>query len=64
MSDTMTSSPSGVSEEMPDYPMERVSSHSRELDAALAALTDSGAVSQAAVRNLAPDVELAPLFAT
>ena len=47
-----------------DYPMERVSSHSRELDAALAALTDSGAVSQAAVRNLAPDVELAPLFAT
>ena len=47
-----------------DYPMERVSSHSRELDAALAALTDSGAVSQAAVRNLAPEVELAPLFAT
>ena len=47
-----------------DYPLERVHSHSRELDAALAALTDSGAVSDAAVRNLAPQVELAPLFAT
>jgi len=46
------------------YPLERVHSHSRELDAALAALTDSGAVSDAAVRNLAPQVELAPLFAT
>ena len=45
-------------------PIERVHSHSRELDAALAALTDSGAVSDVAVRNLAPQVELAPLFAT
>jgi len=47
-----------------DYPLERVRAHSRELDAALGALQDSGAVSEAAVRNLAPSVELAPLFAT
>jgi 1,4-alpha-glucan branching enzyme len=47
-----------------DYPLERVSAHARELDAALEALTDSGAVPDAAVRNLAPHVELAPLFAT
>ena len=46
-----------------DYPLERVHAHSQELDAALAALTDSGAVSDAAVRNLAPQVELAPLLA-
>jgi 1,4-alpha-glucan branching enzyme len=47
-----------------DYPLERVRAHSRELDAALGALQDSGAVSEAGVRNLAPSVELAPLFAT
>jgi 1,4-alpha-glucan branching enzyme len=47
-----------------EYPWERVHGHVRELDAALGALTDSGAVSEAAVRNLAPGVELAPLFAT
>ena len=47
-----------------DYPLERVAAHSRELDAALGALQDSGAVSEATVRNLAPSVELAPLFAT
>ena len=47
-----------------DYPLERVRAHSRELDAALGALQDSGAVAEAGVRNLAPSVELAPLFAT
>jgi 1,4-alpha-glucan branching enzyme len=47
-----------------DYPLERVAAHARELDAALGALQDSGAVAGAAVRNLAPSVELAPLFAT
>ena len=46
------------------YPRERVASHARELDAALAALKDSGAPPEAAVRNLAPEVDLAPLFAT
>jgi 1,4-alpha-glucan branching enzyme len=46
-----------------DYPLERVEAHSRELDAALDALQDSGAVSEAGVRNLAPSLELAPLFA-
>ncbi|MEA2351134.1 MAG: 1,4-alpha-glucan branching enzyme [Thermoleophilaceae bacterium] len=47
-----------------DYPVERMAAHERELDAALEALPDSGSVSDAAVRNLAPHVELAPLFAT
>jgi 1,4-alpha-glucan branching enzyme len=47
-----------------DYPRERVESHARELDAALAALKDSGTPPDPAVRNLAPDVDLAPLFAT
>jgi 1,4-alpha-glucan branching enzyme len=46
-----------------DYPLERVAAHARELDAALGALQDSGAVA-GAVRGLAPGVELAPLFAT
>jgi 1,4-alpha-glucan branching enzyme len=46
-----------------DYPLERVAAHTRELDVALGALQDSGAVA-GAVRNLAPGVELAPLFAT
>jgi 1,4-alpha-glucan branching enzyme len=47
-----------------DYPLERVAAHQRELDAALTALKDSGSVSDAEVRNLAPHVELSPLFAT
>jgi 1,4-alpha-glucan branching enzyme len=47
-----------------DYPLERVAAHERELDAALDALKDSGAVSDAAVRNLAPQLDLAPLLAT
>jgi 1,4-alpha-glucan branching enzyme len=47
-----------------DYPRKRVESHARELDAALAALKDSGAPPDPAVRNLAPEVDLAPLFAT
>jgi len=47
-----------------DYPQKRVAAHTRELDAALEALRDSGAVSEAAVRNLAPEVDLTPLFAT
>ncbi|HEX8742565.1 MAG TPA: 1,4-alpha-glucan branching protein domain-containing protein [Thermoleophilaceae bacterium] len=47
-----------------DYPRRRVESHSRELDAALAALKDSSAPPDPAVRNLAPEVDLAPLFAT
>jgi 1,4-alpha-glucan branching enzyme len=46
-----------------DYPLERVHGHSRELDAALEALKDSGSVADAAVRNLAPEVDLTPLFA-
>ncbi|HEX8067643.1 MAG TPA: 1,4-alpha-glucan branching protein domain-containing protein [Thermoleophilaceae bacterium] len=51
-----------VTHELSDgYPVERVELHSRELDAALAALTDSGAVSEAGVRNLAPHVDLSPL---
>jgi 1,4-alpha-glucan branching enzyme len=44
-----------------DYPLERLDAHSAELDAALHALTDSAAVPQASVRNLAPDLDLAPL---
>ncbi|MEA2374647.1 MAG: 1,4-alpha-glucan branching enzyme [Thermoleophilaceae bacterium] len=47
-----------------DYPLERVAGHARELDLALAALKDSTAVSDAGVRNLAPTVDLASLFAT
>jgi 1,4-alpha-glucan branching enzyme len=48
-----------------DYPRGRVEGHVRELDAALAALTDSGAaVEGGRVRNLAPELDLAPLFAT
>ena len=46
-----------------DYPQDRVAGHSRELDAALAALKDSGAVPDGTLRNLAPEVELASLFA-
>jgi 1,4-alpha-glucan branching enzyme len=46
-----------------DYPVERVRSHSAWHDAALRALTDSGAVPEASVRNLAPYLDLAPLCA-
>ncbi|MEA2397990.1 MAG: 1,4-alpha-glucan branching enzyme [Thermoleophilaceae bacterium] len=47
-----------------DYPLERVAGHTRELDTALDALKDSGGVSDANLRNLAPHVDLASLFAT
>jgi 1,4-alpha-glucan branching enzyme len=43
-----------------DYPRERVAAHA---DAHAAALADSAAVPDPAVRNLAPDLELAPLVA-
>ncbi len=45
-----------------DYPRRRVQGHAEALDAALAALTDSAAVPEPAVRNLAPELDLAPLF--
>jgi 1,4-alpha-glucan branching enzyme len=44
-----------------DYPLERVRAHAAGLDAALAALKDSPAVPESALRNLAPDLDLAPL---
>ena len=44
-----------------DYPRERLEAHGAGLDAALGALTDSAAVPQASVRNLAPDLDLAAL---
>jgi 1,4-alpha-glucan branching enzyme len=47
-----------------DYPERRVTGHTHELDAALEALADSAAAVEASVRNLAPGVELAALFAT
>ncbi|HKP88751.1 MAG TPA: 1,4-alpha-glucan branching protein domain-containing protein [Thermoleophilaceae bacterium] len=47
-----------------DYPHRRVAGHTHGLDAALDALTDSGAAVEAPVRNLAPRVETAALFAT
>jgi 1,4-alpha-glucan branching enzyme len=47
-----------------DYPRRRVESHVRQLDAALAALKDSSAAPEPDLRNLAPEVDLAPLFAT
>jgi 1,4-alpha-glucan branching enzyme len=45
-----------------DYPRQRVRGHAEALDAALAALTDSRPAPEAAVRNLAPELDLAPLF--
>jgi 1,4-alpha-glucan branching enzyme len=45
-----------------DYPRRRVQGHAEALDAALAALTDSAPVPEPAVRNLAPELDLAPLF--
>ena len=47
-----------------DYPEQRLAGHSAELDAALEALRDSAAVQpDPALRNLAPDLDLAPLVA-
>jgi 1,4-alpha-glucan branching enzyme len=46
-----------------DYPQERVRAHAAALDAALGALKDSAPVPDAAVRNLAPDLDLASLCA-
>jgi 1,4-alpha-glucan branching enzyme len=44
-----------------DYPSERLAAHAARLDEALGALTDSRAVPEAALRNLAPDLDLAAL---
>jgi 1,4-alpha-glucan branching enzyme len=44
-----------------DYPAERLRAHAANLDAALMALTDSGAVPEPALRSLAPDLDLASL---
>ncbi len=47
-----------------DYPRRRLAGHSAELDAALRSLPDSPAVQpEPALRNLAPDLDLAPLVA-
>ena len=47
-----------------DYPRERLAGHAAELDAALDGLRDSAAVQpDPALRNLAPDLDLAPLVA-
>jgi len=45
------------------YPLERVEGHRAAHGAALRALTDSATVPDHAVRNLAPDLDLAPLLA-
>ena len=45
-----------------DYPSRRVAAHAEALDAALAALTDSAPVPDPGVRNLAPNLDLSPLF--
>jgi 1,4-alpha-glucan branching enzyme len=45
-----------------DYPRRRVSGHVEALDAALAALRDSGAVPDPELRNLAPQLDVSPLF--
>ena len=45
------------------YPLERVAAHGAAHDAALQALTDSDRVPESALRNLAPDLDLAPLLA-
>jgi 1,4-alpha-glucan branching enzyme len=44
-----------------DYPLERLRVHRAALDAALAALTDSAAAPDPAVRGLAPHLDLSPL---
>jgi 1,4-alpha-glucan branching enzyme len=45
-----------------DYPSRRVAAHAEALDAALAALADSAPVPDPGVRNLAPNLDLSPLF--
>jgi 1,4-alpha-glucan branching enzyme len=45
-----------------DYPSRRVAGHAEALDAALAALKDSAPVPDPGVRNLAPTLDLSPLF--
>jgi len=46
-----------------DYPLERIAGHRAAHDAAIGALADSGAVPDPALRNLAPDLDLAALLA-
>ncbi len=46
-----------------DYPQERVRGHAAAHDAALTGLSDSAAVPDPALRNLAPDLDLASLVA-
>jgi 1,4-alpha-glucan branching enzyme len=46
-----------------DYPAERVRGHRAALDTALGALTDSAAVPEPSLRNLAPDLALSSLAA-
>jgi 1,4-alpha-glucan branching enzyme len=46
-----------------DYPARRLRGHAAAHDAALAALRDSAPVPDPAVRNLAPDLDPAPLLA-
>ncbi|MEA2458767.1 MAG: 1,4-alpha-glucan branching enzyme [Thermoleophilaceae bacterium] len=45
-----------------DYPRTRVAGHGAQLDAALAALADSRPVDDARLRNLAPTLDVSPLF--
>jgi predicted glycosyl hydrolase (DUF1957 family) len=45
-----------------DYPQRRMAGHRVAHDAALNGLGDSGAVQDPALRNLAPDLDLAPLI--
>ena len=44
-----------------DYPLRRIEGHRDALDAAIRALTDSAAVREPSVRNLAPDLALSSL---
>jgi len=46
-----------------DYPQRRMAAHGAAHDAALSGLGDSAAVPEPALRNLAPDLDLAPLLA-
>jgi 1,4-alpha-glucan branching enzyme len=46
-----------------DYPLQRIEGHRDALDAALRALTDSAAVPEPSLRNLAPDLALSSLAA-
>jgi 1,4-alpha-glucan branching enzyme len=45
-----------------DYPFERVRGHAAAHDAALAALSDSGRFPEGSLRNLAPQLDVAPLL--